>query len=548
MRRKTPAETGAGRCGEAERVAMAEGADGAEEETFQLASNKQLSDLLRELCELRERGSFCDVVVEVQSCRYLAHKAVLSSTCRYFRSLFLSAPCSSMGPFVVDFLSIRTFELIVDFIYKGRIRASRDEMRGLYCAALDLGLECLEEACRPFKSETDDWGDGSAGGESDEGSDVRMSVVEMQRAEETQEAPTAAVDLSGRQACATVTATATIKHRMWNRELEVAACRSVPRDQGGDAADASTPLLLDVKEEPFSASENGDDDCNGDYNGASAETPPPGGDSTAPPAGNGTAPPYAILGGSGAGFGEELQCQACGEFVGENDTSLREHARAVHLDRATLSCRVCGKKFSLLSNAMQHVVVHTGIAVLQCHDCRRQFVSETRLNLHREHHCKKLKQLLARGGGEAGGPPGRAKSAWAADEAAAAAAGEVVACRTCGISVLKTMAALREHARLHVDTVSLVCGVCGLQSTFLSNLIKHALLHVGVFLFMCDACGKRFPVRCRLHEHQKSGCRALNASATTSSLGTPGSFDEDISILDHLSLPTPVPLPLPPPE
>ncbi|XP_078467454.1 uncharacterized protein LOC144730664 isoform X2 [Lampetra planeri] len=400
---ETPTETGAGRCGEAERVAMAEGADGAEEETFQLASNKQLSDLLRELCELRERGSFCDVVVEVQSCRYLAHKAVLSSTCRYFRSLFLSAPCSSMGPFVVDFLSIRTFELIVDFIYKGHIRASRDEMRGLYCAALDLGLECLEEACRPFKSETDDWGDGSPSGESDEGSDVRMSVVEMQRAEETQEAPTAAVDLSGRQACATVTATATIKHRMWNRELQVAACRSVPRDLGGDAADASTPLLLDVKEEPFSASENGDDDCNGDYNGASAETPPPGGDSAAPPAGNGTAPPYAILGGSGAGFGEELQCQACGEFVGENDTSLREHARAVHLDRATLSCRVCGKKFSLLSNAMQHVVVHTGIAVLQCHDCRRQFVSETRLNLHREHHCKKLKQLLARGGGRGRG-------------------------------------------------------------------------------------------------------------------------------------------------
>uniref|UniRef100_S4RJ16 C2H2-type domain-containing protein n=1 Tax=Petromyzon marinus TaxID=7757 RepID=S4RJ16_PETMA len=151
-------------------------------------------------------------------------------------------------------------------------------------------------------------------------------------------------------------------------------------------------------------------------------------------------------------------CQVCDEFIGESDDCVRGHARSVHLDVAAMSCRICGKKFRLLNNAEQHVVLHMGVTALHCHDCRKQFYSEERLILHRAQSC----------------------------------GNSVVWCRTCGEMVFKSMTALRSHARTHVDTSSLLCNVCGQQSTFISNLIKHALLHVGVFLYECETCGKRF--------------------------------------------------------
>ncbi|XP_075922032.1 zinc finger and BTB domain-containing protein 39-like [Petromyzon marinus] len=500
------------------------------EEMLELSSNNHVPDLLRELCELREKGSFCDVVVEVQSRRYLAHKALLSSTCRYFRSLFLDVPCSSMGPFLVDFLTMRTFELVVNFIYKGQIRASRKEMRGLCYAAVDLGMDCLAEACKPFNlvediendMENDDCGSIEQGTQAftedlhgNDGQKDRTDVPAMPAIEDK----------------AVLVNCSVSKHINMNNPI--------PLEDGCDKIRNASTMVGEIKIEPLESegAAGGDenieeayrefDNLNIKFDGKVERVKE---DSyVAKPIG------YHQLNEPYTQFTDDIPmgipCQVCDEFIGESDDCVRGHARSVHLDVAAMSCRICGKKFRLLNNAEQHVVLHMGVTALHCHDCRKQFYSEERLILHRAQSCgKKLKApwqggRLARADPAATGVRAASSSlpslppAPAPPQSAAplAPGNSVVWCRTCGEMVFKSMTALRSHARTHVDTSSLLCNVCGQQSTFISNLIKHALLHVGVFLYECETCGKRFLMRCRLIVHQR-GCRGSRAGAQASAV------------------------------
>uniref|UniRef100_S4RAA1 C2H2-type domain-containing protein n=1 Tax=Petromyzon marinus TaxID=7757 RepID=S4RAA1_PETMA len=163
------------------------------------------------------------------------------------------------------------------------------------------------------------------------------------------------------------------------------------------------------------------------------------------------------------------QCQICGETLEENMSSLREHA-TMHVDRETLECRVCRRKFSLFNRAVEHILSHAGITVLSCNDCGKKLLSPARLSLHYK-NCKMRKSYAA--------------------------------CQVCGMAVPKKMAVVRRHARLHVDMEKLVCKVCGLQTTSSGNLVKHTLLHIGVFIHECSVCGKGFPFQSLLQQHQR---------------------------------------------
>ncbi|XP_078734612.1 uncharacterized protein LOC144948836 [Lampetra fluviatilis] len=487
------------------------------EDDVNLLSAKQLSTLLQELWELRERGSFCDVVVEVQSRRYLAHKAVLSSTSGYFRSLFLGAPCSSMGPFVVDFVSMGTFEQVLGYVYRGDVTVSRADVRPLRRAARKLELRCLVEACEPYEDDEDDdhlafdGGDnaaeenGGSNGREDDPFDVENDFSAV-----------AAADVAPAADCGG-----------WNGEKEDRA-----DEERGDAGDAGG--LLDdyggraaspahaIKSEPQPKSSAAEPT-------ASTRTPATG--PRRPAAKASTRRRTATAAGAasrrsassrsrrrhrrrrrrasrrrsttgtrgGGGPPERVQCGACGEPMDASVSLLREHS-CTHLDLERLECRLCGARFAYISEAVEHALAHTGVPVMACAHCGRRFVSERLMGVHASGRCRKNRG--PRGGGGRSALPHHAAGA----SPALADCAERLPCKVCAEPLAQSMSALREHGRLHVDAERHACRVCGLQMTSSGNLVKHSLLHIGILLFCCDSCSKKFLFKNQLERHHKIRC------------------------------------------
>ncbi|XP_078472707.1 LOW QUALITY PROTEIN: uncharacterized protein LOC144734410 [Lampetra planeri] len=510
------------------------------EDDVNLLSAKQLSTLLQELWELRERGSFCDVVVEVQSRRYLAHKAVLSSTSGYFRSLFLGAPCSSMGPFVVDFVSMGTFEQVLGYVYRGDVTVSRADVRPLRRAARKLELRCLVEACEPYvgggdddEEEEDDEDDdhlafdggdnaaeenGGSNGREDDPFDVENDFSAV-----------AAADVAPAADCGG-----------WNGEKE--DCADEERGDAGDAGGllddyggrAASPAHA-IKSEPqcdppaeghawpVKAEElGGRADC-------LYRTPATG--PRRPAAKASTRRRTATAAGAasrrsassrsrrrhrrrrrrasrrrsttgtrgGGGPPERVQCGACGEPMDASVSLLREHS-CTHLDLERLECRLCGARFAYISEAVEHALAHTGVPVMACAHCGRRFVSERLMGVHASGRCRKNRG--PRGGGGRSALPHHPAGA----SPALADCAERLPCKVCAEPLAQSMSALREHGRLHVDAERHACRVCGLQMTSSGNLVKHSLLHIGILLFCCDSCSKKFLFKNQLERHHKIRC------------------------------------------
>ncbi|XP_078717968.1 zinc finger and BTB domain-containing protein 39-like [Lampetra fluviatilis] len=571
----------------------------AVEDGFRLKNVQMMPELLGELCELRQTGSFCDVVVEVQSRRYLAHKAVLSSTCRYFRTVLFNAPCSSLGPFVLDFVGVVAFEKVLDFLYRGDVLVGRGDVRELYSAAQNLGLESLELIIQPILETLDDVDEIANGTSTSFDDDVQQErytadvreLVQLKKRTESANFK----DRKARMSCDVKTErvnnTQCLQERYAGHESAIEGCGNekdlfptlgprflsgsddsqgrcrrnseqqsiigfhngssgdqvrtdgIPRgsteDENGqlplpmievkqeldddsnmcsyDTADIVGSQGMHAKEDKIEILQNEQDynviGVEGKYmptalmtaSGLKNETPEEGSVVDSPKA-------YGYV-----------QCQICGETLEENMSSLREHA-TMHVDRETLECRVCRRKFSLFNRAVEHILSHAGITVLSCNDCGKKLLSPARLSLHYK-NCKMRKSYAGRQNAWQRQQPSQPQQtsdgiADTSDDGYGS-----MPCQVCGMAVPKKMAVVRRHARLHVDMEKLVCKVCGLQTTSSGNLVKHTLLHIGVFIHECSVCGKGFPFQSLLQQHQRRMCMVQEAVSTPDAPGPEsGSF------------------------
>uniref|UniRef100_UPI00358FDD4D zinc finger and BTB domain-containing protein 39-like n=1 Tax=Myxine glutinosa TaxID=7769 RepID=UPI00358FDD4D len=515
------------------------------EPEMELTYERHLPDLLRELCELRLTGSFCDVVVEVQSRRYLAHKAVLSSTCRYFRSLFLAEPCSTLGPFVLDFVSIKTFDQVLDFVYRGSVRADRSDVRLLYHAAKALGLDCLEDICQrmvplEFLLEPSDSDPGSNVGVGSSSRDVSPFHEE---AEESEIAPVSAMDDTAGKSdgCILVSEPCSISGDQFCFNRGIGLSQRGPRRRPRkriirpllrpsedsrtllscpdgvddeeqlslvkDSTDKQTPpfpVICNIKPEPlednsyFGTKNATSTMANGDLELPISSVPAAvaeevvvkdsPGHSTASASNWRAVPAFTV-----EDFLRRLSverrvvCGVCGELMLE--AQLREHTTSSHFDETTLSCPVCSRSFSQPSEGLDHVLTH---ATAGSSEVGSVPPSSTTTLMHGDSLSF-----------------GHEDSSTAEGEdifAESVGAGDSVYCRVCGLSLPKKFLAVRRHAKSHVDTEKRSCRVCGRQCNYLSNVIKHALIHIGVCLFRCDICGKRFINRNNLMAHRRRVC------------------------------------------
>uniref|UniRef100_H2ZX66 Zinc finger and BTB domain containing 16 n=1 Tax=Latimeria chalumnae TaxID=7897 RepID=H2ZX66_LATCH len=100
--------------------------------------------LLHRANQMRLSGTLCDVMIMVGHQEFHAHSLVLACTSRKFEILF-------KGPskhYTLDFLSSKTFQQILDYVYTESLEAQVEDLGHLLKAAGLLEIEHLETECQ----------------------------------------------------------------------------------------------------------------------------------------------------------------------------------------------------------------------------------------------------------------------------------------------------------------------------------------------------------------------------------------------------------------
>ncbi|KAJ8016996.1 hypothetical protein DPEC_G00013180 [Dallia pectoralis] len=119
---------------------------------IRLLGSGHAAGLLGELNRCRLSHLFCDVIVQVGSHSFAAHRAVLACAGTHFRSLF-SGRGNQVGAsgatttYTLDFVSPTNFEKLLTFVYTGEIFTDLIDVGVLYELAERLGVRELVKAC-----------------------------------------------------------------------------------------------------------------------------------------------------------------------------------------------------------------------------------------------------------------------------------------------------------------------------------------------------------------------------------------------------------------
>ncbi|XP_036748024.1 GDNF-inducible zinc finger protein 1 isoform X4 [Manis pentadactyla] len=163
------------------------------------------------------------------------------------------------------------------------------------------------------------------------------------------------------------------------------------------------------------------------------------------------------------------RCDTCGQTFA-NRCNLKSHQRHVHSSERHFPCELCGKKFKRKKDVKRHVVqVHEGGSERhQCQQCGKGLSSKTALRLHERTHT--------------GHRP--------------------YSCTECQARFSQP-SALKTHMRIHTGEKPFVCDECGARFTQNHMLIYHKRCHTGERPFMCETCGKSFASKEYLKHHNR---------------------------------------------
>ncbi|XP_037334988.2 zinc finger and BTB domain-containing protein 39 [Pungitius pungitius] len=114
---------------------------------IQLQGPGHAASLLAQLNSCRQSRQYCDVLLQVGSRSFAAHRAVLACAGTYFRNLFARAPPSPTAAFSLEFISPANFEKLLTFVYTGEILTDLIDVGVLYELAERLGVVELVRAC-----------------------------------------------------------------------------------------------------------------------------------------------------------------------------------------------------------------------------------------------------------------------------------------------------------------------------------------------------------------------------------------------------------------
>ena len=121
--------------------------------SFCFKPDEHTNDVLQSITDMRSLNILVDVNLLVEGRQFAAHKNVLAASSEYFKTMF----CSRIGPgeqtVPLKGLTAKAMGLILDFMYKGEIEITEDNLEEILAASRMLLLESVTQACCKFTQE-----------------------------------------------------------------------------------------------------------------------------------------------------------------------------------------------------------------------------------------------------------------------------------------------------------------------------------------------------------------------------------------------------------
>lgn len=106
--------------------------------------------ILKRISRMRIHSVLTDVILVVEGKEFPAHRNVLAANSDYFMAMFSGHMATMSDKVEVNEITATAIEILLDFIYKGEILITEENVEDVFCGSCLLLLESVTQACCKF--------------------------------------------------------------------------------------------------------------------------------------------------------------------------------------------------------------------------------------------------------------------------------------------------------------------------------------------------------------------------------------------------------------
>ncbi|XP_070555361.1 zinc finger protein 117-like [Ptychodera flava] len=289
------------------------------------------TSMLHQLNFMRSQGFLTDVKIIVEGRVFPCHKVILAGASEFFLSMFQSRP--EADEVSVTQIAASTVELLLQYLYTGKIELTLDNFQALQTAAAFFRVPSLCKGCADFISMYS---------ESVEAKIKSTQVIHRQQPPSQESSEKMLVSVKSEINDATVDQS---NEKVHQEHREVSDISDVNNDDGSDETNPIGAYKCDT--------------CGLTFRSKRALNK------------------HTIF----HGQPKVCVCKFCGKIF-NSVKELGDHAYESHSSEKAYICQECGKSYVYPKSLKDHMKVHTGTDLYVCSECGKSFIRADYLREH----------------------------------------------------------------------------------------------------------------------------------------------------------------------